>query len=80
MPKSIHREEYDVLIAMVRQMRLDAGLKQSELSEAIGRPQSFISNLECGIVRVDVIQLKDICEVCGKAFSSFCREFEKKVA
>lgn len=79
MSKTIHRDEYEVLIEMVRTMRIRSGLKQSELSEALGRPQSFISNLERKLLRIDVLQLRDICKACDRSFAGFCREFEKNL-
>lgn len=79
MSKTIHRDEYDVLIEMIRKMRIRSGLKQSELSEALGRPQSFISNLERKLVRIDVLQLRDICKACDRSFSGFCKEFDKSL-
>ncbi|MGH8050540.1 MAG: helix-turn-helix domain-containing protein [Arenimonas sp.] len=80
MPKTIHRDEYEVLLVLLRQMRLKAGLTQVDLSKALGRPQSLISKIEQGVIRLDVMQLKDICDVCGRSLASFCREYEKKLA
>lgn len=37
--------------------RRDAGLKQVELAEAIGKHQSYISDIERGQRRVDVLEL-----------------------
>lgn len=79
MSKTIHRDEYTILVDLIQKMRLRAGLKQSELSSALGRPQSFISNLERKLVRLDVLQLMDICKACGRSFSGFCRDLEKSL-
>ena len=79
MPKTIHRDEYEVLLALVKQMRVNAGLTQVELSEALGRPQSLISKIERGVIRLDVMQLKDICDTCNRTLTSFCREYEKAI-
>ena len=43
MPKPIYRAEYVAVRELLRQMRVEAGFKQSELSEALGKPQPYIS-------------------------------------
>jgi transcriptional regulator with XRE-family HTH domain len=58
--KSIHRKEYAALIAAVRDARVAAGLTQVQVSERLGRSQSFISDVETGKRRVDVMELRDI--------------------
>ena len=38
-----------------------AGLNQVELAEKLGRPQSFVSKIEKGDRRIDVLELIAIC-------------------
>ena len=56
MPKTIfggdHRHMVDVLI----QARRDSGLTQAELAARVGKDQTFISIVERGQRRVDVIE------------------------
>jgi transcriptional regulator with XRE-family HTH domain len=80
MPKTIHRPEYAVLCALVRKSRLAAGLTQAELSDALGRPQSYISDIERGTRRLDLIELRDICDSLGSEFVDFIAQFETQVA
>ena len=61
MRKSIHRAEYQVLVKLLRERREAAGVTQTELSRSLGRSQSFVSDLERGQRRLDVIELRDIC-------------------
>jgi transcriptional regulator with XRE-family HTH domain len=61
MRKSIHRAEYQILVEMLRESREQAGVTQAGLSKALGRSQSFVSDVERGQRRLDIIELRDIC-------------------
>ncbi len=58
-------------------MRVGAGLRQIDLAEKLDVPQSFISKIESGERRIDLIELKEICEVLGSNLKEFINEFEK---
>ena len=75
-PKTIHRPDYARLTALLRDHRARAGLSQLDMSAALGRSQSYISDIECGKRRIDLLQLADICDVLGMSLSRFVREFE----
>lgn len=79
MPKSIHRQEAQVLIELLRELRSEAGLTQTELSTRLGRVQSFISDVERGQRRLDLVQLRDIVVVLGSTLPGFVQEFERRV-
>jgi transcriptional regulator with XRE-family HTH domain len=79
MPKPIHRGEYDAVRALLRQLRVEAGLKQSELSDALGKPQPYISAIETGHRRVDLIEIRDICGVLGIGLAEFVAALEKSI-
>ena len=55
--KSIHTPEQQVLLLLLRDMRAEAGLRQSDLALRLGRPQSFVSKYEVGERRLDVLEL-----------------------
>ncbi len=79
MAKSIHRPEYDALRQQLRQCRVHAGLTQTALSEAMGRPQSFISDIERGVRRLDVIELRELCLLFGTDLQTFINELEAHI-
>jgi transcriptional regulator with XRE-family HTH domain len=80
MTKAIYRKEHQVLIKLLRTTREKANLTQSECSAALGRPQSFISDVEKGSRRLDLVQLRDLCAVLGYALPEFVNEYEKALA
>lgn len=79
MPKTIHRPEYDALRRLLRQARLDAGVTQVELSQALRRSQSFVSDIERGVRRLDAIELRDVCRLLDRDFPDFLAELEREI-
>jgi len=79
MPKSIHRPEHAELVALLRELRLRAGLTQAALARKLKRPQTFVSTVERGLVRQDFLQLRDWCARCGTSVSALSDEFEARL-
>ena len=78
MDKSIYTPEHQRLRALLRQTRLDAGLRQSDVAERLGRPQSFVSKYESGERRLDLVELRQVCEVLGVALVDFVRLLQEQ--
>ena len=79
MAKSLYRTETGVLLALLREFRAKAGLTQAQCSRALGRPQSFMSDVERGIRRLDLVQLRDLCQVLGVSLTTLIRHFEARL-
>jgi transcriptional regulator with XRE-family HTH domain len=79
MGKSIGTPEQKRLLALLRQVRLDAGLRQVDLAERLGQPQSFVSKYESGERRLDLLELYQVCVAVGISLSNFVRKFEKEI-
>ncbi|WP_433950174.1 helix-turn-helix domain-containing protein [Brevundimonas bullata] len=56
MPKSIFTDAYAGMIEELVRARTEASLTQAELSARLGKPQPFISKIEGGVRRIDVIE------------------------
>lgn len=69
-------DEARTLQALLRQVRVEAGLRQIDLAIRLKRPQSFISNLESGERHVDFLELRLICAELGISLEEFTRRFE----
>ncbi|MFI7165299.1 helix-turn-helix domain-containing protein [Rhodococcus erythropolis] len=65
MEKSIYSAEYQQLCALLRQLRLDAGLTQVDVASRLDAPQSFVSKYESGERRLDIAEAKDVATALG---------------
>jgi transcriptional regulator with XRE-family HTH domain len=63
------------LAALLRQVRLDANLTQSQLAEKIGQTQSYVSKYEHGEQRLDLIELEVVCNAVGISLSNFVERY-----
>ncbi|MEU0794884.1 helix-turn-helix transcriptional regulator [Amycolatopsis sp. NPDC005961] len=65
MDKSIYSAEYQRLCALLRGLRLEAGLTQVQVAERLDEPQSFVSKYETGERRLDVVELHQVATALG---------------
>ncbi len=61
--KSIYSNEYEVVTKRLREARESLGLTQSEVSAKLLKPQSYISKIERGERRIDIVELAKIAKV-----------------
>jgi len=79
MKKSLNSKEAKILIEMIYQLRASSGLRQSDLAKALKVPQSFISKLESGERRIDLIELRTVLSFLKTDLIEFVMEFEKRI-
>jgi len=72
-----NRKQQKALLSLLRQFRVQAGLRQIDMARALGKPQAFVSYYESGARRLDLLELRQVCEVLGVPLRDFIREFEK---
>lgn len=65
MSKSAFSDAHQLLVKGLTQAREAAGLHQADLAKKIGKNQSYISNIERGQRRVDVIEFIVIVKAIG---------------
>ena len=73
MSKSIHSSEYKTVIKKLREAREAAGLTQTEAAEKLGKPQSYISKIERGERRIDIVELSSIAKLYKKKLDYFVK-------
>lgn len=76
MEKSVYRDENLVFLKLLKQCRIEAGLTQGDFAKALDRPQSFVSDVERGLRRLDLIQLRDLCLALGIGLPDFVQRLE----
>jgi transcriptional regulator with XRE-family HTH domain len=72
-----NRKQQKALLSLLRELRLQAGMRQIDMARALGKPQAFVSYYESGARRLDLLELRQICKVLGVPLVGFVRKFEK---
>ena len=49
----------------LKEARVAAGLRQVDVADALGKPQSYIAKVESGERKVDFVEVLDLCAVIG---------------
>jgi len=80
MEKTIYTQEYDAVRRLLREAREQAGLTQTDLAEKLGQSQSFVSKAERGDRRLDIVQVRTICQVLGFTLADFVERLERALA
>jgi transcriptional regulator with XRE-family HTH domain len=76
MPKTIFSAGQERFLNLLRQVRERAGVTQVELARKLKVPQSFVSKIETGERRVDIVELELICKALGISLTKFVQKFE----
>ena len=66
MVKTIYTKTHKSLVNRLIKAREAAGLKQGDVAKKLGKTQSYISKIESGQRRIDIVQLKELAEVYHK--------------
>ncbi len=73
MDKTIKTREYALFIERMRKARIEAGLKQIDVAKKMRRPQSYISRVESGEYRLDILEVKRFAKFYGKSVEYFIK-------
>jgi transcriptional regulator with XRE-family HTH domain len=80
MEKTIHSQAYSIVLRLLRRQREHANLTQSELASKLDETQSFVSKVERGERRLDVIELRAFCSAMGVTLPAFVASLEEELA
>ena len=73
MPRAIYTAEHKKIVERLKQARLESGLGQVEVAKKLGKTQSYLSKIESGQRRFDVLQLKEFAKIYKKGLSFFIK-------
>jgi transcriptional regulator with XRE-family HTH domain len=68
-----YAKAYVRFLKRLREARAEAGLTQEEVAKRLNRPQSFVSKIETGERRVDIVELSEIATHYRKALDYFVK-------
>jgi len=77
--KNNPKKYYLVITELIYRLRTNSGLTQKELSQLLKVPQSYISKIETGERRIDLIELREICNALGSNLVEFSTMLEKEL-
>lgn len=79
MKKRIYLAQRGRLVSLLRDMRIEAGLTQVDLAARIEKDQAYVSRYESGQRRLDVLEVREICQVVGVTLEEFAKRLEREL-
>jgi transcriptional regulator with XRE-family HTH domain len=73
MPRAIYTKEHNVIVGRLKKARIESGLGQVEVAKKLGKTQSYLSKIESGQRRFDVLQLKEFAKLYKKSLDYFIK-------
>ena len=73
MPRAIYTKDHNAIVERLKKARFESGLGQVEASKKLGKTQSYLSKIESGQRRFDVLQLKEFAKIYKKDLSFFIK-------
>ena len=67
------------LLILLKELREAKAIRQIEIAEKLGVPQSFISKYESGVRRLDILELRRICQIIGISLQDFVKKLEERL-
>jgi len=74
MTKTIYSKDHKFVVEQLKKARLESGLDQEKAAELLGKTQSYISKVESGQRRIDVVQLKEFAKIYKKEVDFFIKK------
>ncbi len=71
MPRAIYTKDHNEIVKRLKIARIEAGLSQVEVTKKLAKTQSYLSKIESGQRRFDVLQLKEFAKIYKKKIDYF---------
>lgn len=76
---SLHAAEHQVMVQLLRDLRLEAGLSQKEVGDAIDLEQTKVSAIEIGRRGLDYLQVRELVELYGRTMAEFAGLLDQRI-
>lgn len=73
MKNDIYSNSHKFLAQQLKKAREASGLDQKEVAELLNKTQSYVSKIEAGQRRIDVIQLQEFAKIYKKKIEFFIK-------
>jgi transcriptional regulator with XRE-family HTH domain len=77
MEKSQSVTPQEQLLLLLRLVRTEAGLTQTDIAQRLKQPQSFVSKYESGERRLDILELREVCQAIGVPLPEFIKRLDQ---
>ncbi len=67
------------LLLLLRELRGKNAIRQVDMAEQLGVPQSFVSKYEAGTRNLDILELRRICQLMGISLEDFVKILEERL-
>jgi transcriptional regulator with XRE-family HTH domain len=67
------------LLTLLRSARIDAGLTQAQLAARLDQDQTFVSKYESAERRLDILELREVCQAIGIDFMKFIGRLDQEL-
>ena len=73
MVKTIYSKEHRNLVERLKKARKEKGLDQRDVAKLLGVSQSYVSKIESGQRRIDIVQLKAFARIYRRKIDYFIK-------
>ena len=73
MSRTIYSKEHKHIVGQLKRAREKAGFDQKKVAKFLGKTQSYVSKVESGQRRLDVVQLKEFAKIYKKPLTYFIK-------
>jgi transcriptional regulator with XRE-family HTH domain len=77
MKKRTYIAQRNLMTNLLREARIEKGLTQVELAARIEKDQAYVSRYESGQRRLDILEVREVCQAIGISLSEFVKRLEK---
>lgn len=71
---------YQLLREALRSVREKSGKTQVQIATLLEKPQSYISKIESGERKLDILEIRNYCRACDMDWLNFLSVFEQKLS
>ena len=71
MTKAIYSKDHKYIVEQLKKARQEAGLEQEQVAKKLKKTQSYVSKIESGQRRIDIVTLKEFAKTYRKDISFF---------
>lgn len=74
MSKTIYSKEHQYIVKQLKKAREEKGLNQKQVAEFLDKTQSYVSKIESGQRKIDVVQLRELARFYKKDLNFFIKK------